>query len=69
MRKNSKGSFANLTAGERSDGEASYARMADKAKVLPLLVGNYNYDVRTVGTLRYKTPDLPTSAFSETIKE
>ena len=34
--KNSKGLFANLTAGERSDGEASYARTADKAKVLPL---------------------------------
>lgn len=50
------GLYANLTSGERSDGEASYARMSDKSKVLPTGVGNYRYEVQTCRSATLQDP-------------
>ncbi|WP_432549156.1 hypothetical protein [Kineococcus arenarius] len=43
----SSGLYANLTSGERSDGESSYARMADQSRYVSKFVGNYSYRVNT----------------------
>lgn len=39
--------FATLSSGQRSDGESSYARMADKSTTTSSLTGYYDYQVRT----------------------
>lgn len=53
---NSKGLFVNLTSGQRSDGESSYAWMADKSYALPQLIGNYDFTVRTCRSATLQDP-------------
>lgn len=55
---NSKGLYANLTSGQRSDGEATYARMADKSTTVAYgtLPGNYKYMVRTCRSATLQDP-------------
>ncbi|MGL5865078.1 MAG: hypothetical protein ACRCYX_04285 [Dermatophilaceae bacterium] len=53
---NSKGLFANLTSGQRSDGSPTYARMSDKSLSLSQLPGNYTYVVRTCRSATLQDP-------------
>jgi hypothetical protein len=48
------GTVANLTSGQRSDGESSYARMADKS--ITLQAGSYSYTVRTCRSATLQDP-------------
>jgi hypothetical protein len=48
------GTIANLTSGQRSDGESSYARMADKS--IGVVAGSYSYKVRTCRSATLQDP-------------
>lgn len=50
------GTFTNLTSGQRSDGESSYARMADQTTYTSLGVGSYYYIVRTCRSALLQDP-------------
>ena len=55
---NSRGLFTNLTSGERSDGEPTYARLKDQSTNVAYgtLPGNYRYQVRMCRSATLQDP-------------
>ena len=55
---NARGTAFTISSGLRSDGEANYVRMLDKAAYTPYgtVVGNYSYQVRTCRSVTLTDP-------------